>query len=211
MRVNIDWRYLRPALIVAGLALLFSSLLLLLGNDYNVNMATLHHLKTSEYSDIEFRLNEIRQDEELIGLYLDKFNALAKTGVFDQKQRVEWVDAVNNARHKMKMPLVRYQIAPQLPYSADYLHQDGYVDVMVSQVKLEAGLLHEGDLVDLFNWMDRYAPGQLHLSHCKVKRVEEVFGYYGDRPNLNLLCDLRWFTLHPLDENGNEERRDDVG
>ncbi len=210
MQVNVDWRYLRPALIVVSLSVVFSGLLIFLGNDYHTNMGSLHDLKNDEYSEVEMKLNEVRQDKELIALYLDKFNALEKTGVFDKKQRVEWVDAVNNARRKMKLPLVRYQIAPQLPYSANYLHQDGYADVMVSQVKLEAGLLHEGDLVDLFNWMDHYAPGQLHLSHCKMKRAEEVFGYYGDRPNLNLLCDLRWFTVHPL-ENNNEEGRDDVG
>ena len=203
MTNKIDWQYLRPALIVVALSLLFSVLLVFLGRDYRADMSAIYQLKLSAYSEVERQLDEVRHDKELIARYLTPFNQLVRSGLFDQKQRVEWVDAVNAARAKMKLPLVRYQIAAQVPYLAGYLTDDGYVRVMASEVKLEAGLLHEGDLVDLFNWMERYAPGQLHLSHCKMKRAEEVFGYYADRPNLKLMCDLQWFTIEPLDEEDN--------
>ncbi len=203
MTNKIDWQYLRPALIVVALSLLFSVLLVFLGRDYRADMSALYQLKLSAYSEVERQLDEVRHDKELIARYLTQFNQLVRSGLFDQKQRVEWVDAVNAARAKMKLPLVRYQIAAQVPYLADYLTDEGYVRVMASEVKLEAGLLHEGDLVDLFNWMERYAPGQLHLSHCEMKRAEEVFGYYADRPNLKLMCDLQWFTIEPLDEEDN--------
>ncbi len=203
MTNKIDWQYLRPALIVVALSLLFSVLLVFLGRDYRADMSALYQLKLSAYSEVERQLDEVRHDKELIARYLTPFNQLVRSGLFDQKQRVEWVDAVNAARAKMKLPLVRYQIAAQVPYLADYLTDEGYVRVMASEVKLEAGLLHEGDLVDLFNWMERYAPGQLHLSHCEMKRAEEVFGYYADRPNLKLMCDLQWFTIEPLDEEDN--------
>ncbi len=195
MRADIDWHYLRPALVVVGLSLLFSALLLFLGRDYRADMAALQQMKSAAYSDVEMQLEEVYHDRALIADYLGPFRELEESGLFDPHQRVEWVDAVNEARARMKLPLVRYQIAAQQPYSADYLPADGYVSVMASAVKLEAGLLHEGDLVDLFQWMERYAPGQLHLVHCEMKRAEERFGYYADRPNLRLMCDLRWFTI----------------
>ena len=202
MGFNPDWRYLRPALIVVVLAVIFSCLLLFLGADYRQHMADYYDLKSAEYSDVEMQLEEVREDKEILAVYLDKFNALEKTGVFDNKRRVEWVDAVNNARKNMKLPLVRYQISPQVEFSAEYLMGDGEVNVRTSQVKLEAGLLHEADLVDLFKWMDQYAPGQMHVSDCKMRRSEDKFGYYADRPNLKLYCELLWFTIHPIVEEG---------
>ncbi len=198
MMSNIDWRYLRPALIVMALTIFLSSVLMFLGADFRTKMAQLYYSKQSELGDVELEFEKIREDERLTALYLTQFNTLKEEGIFDEKKRVDWVDAVNSARSKMKLPLVRYQISPQTSFSAEYLSGSEYVSVNVSQVKLEAGLLHEGDLKDLFKWMDLYAPGQLHVSHCEMKQMEAVFGYYGDSANLTVLCELNWYVISPL-------------
>lgn len=197
---KIDWRYLRPALVVMALAVCLSGALMFLGTDFRKKMAQLYYLKQSELGDVEMAFEKLREDERLTALYLAEFNALEEKGVFDKKQRVDWVDAVNSARSKMKLPLVRYQISPQVSFSAEYLMGSEYVTVNASQVKLEAGLLHEGDLDDLFKWMDLYAPGQLHVSHCEMKQMEKVFDYYGDRANLTVLCELNWYVVSPLSD-----------
>ena len=200
MKLNIDWRYIRPALIVASLSLVFSIVLVYLGHNYHEDMLAHHALKSAEFSDAEMQLNELREDKEIINAYLDNFNAMEKKGLFDAKHRVDWVDTVNEARSKMKLPIVRYQIFPQQQFSANYLVDEGLVNVVSSKVKLEAGLLHEGDLADLFSWIDKYAPGQIHLSSCDLKRVELVFGYYSHGPNLNVACELDWFSIIPLEQ-----------
>ncbi len=197
MRFSPDWRYLRPALLVLAMALLFAVALKLIGYSYLGQMTQLHEQKNGEHSEAQAKLTTLREDGQIITDYRERFSTLARAGLFDAKKRVEWVDAVNGARRAMKLPLVRYQISPQSIFQPGYLPVDEHVSVMSSNVKLEAGLLHEGDLVDLFAWMERYVPGQLHLSQCEMSRTEQYFGYYVDRPNLNVVCDLNWLTMAP--------------
>ncbi len=200
MKLKVDWHYLRPALIVASLSMVFSAVLIFLGHNYHADMVDHHALKNAEFSEAEMQMEELREEKEIIAAYLDNFIAMQKSGIFDAKHRVDWVDSVNEARRKMKLPIVRYQIFPQRAYNAEYLVDEGLVNVVTSQIKLEAGLLHEGDLADLFSWMDKYAPGQIHLSNCDLKRVELVFGYYSHGPNLNVNCELEWFSVIPLEQ-----------
>lgn len=197
---NIDWQYLRPAMIVVLCALVFSSALIFLGHDYHSEMLDYHAMKSTDYSNAELQLETLREDEKIIEEYLDSFIAIAESGLFDEKHRVNWVDTVNVARSLMRLPLVKYQISPHQVHVADYLIDAGLVNVMSSRIKLDAGLLHEGDLVDLFAWMDKYAPGQIHLSKCDMKSVEKVFAYYRHGPNLNVHCELDWFSVIPLEQ-----------
>lgn len=197
MRFKPDWIYLRPSLIVMGMALLFAVVLKMIGYGY-LNEMTLRYQQTNaEHNGAQSRLSELQEDGKIITGYREKFSLLERAGLFDSKKRVEWVDAVNSVRNKMKLPLVRYQISPQSEFQPSYLPVDEYISVMSSNIRFEAGLLHEDDLVDLFAWMARYVPGQLHLSACELNRSEEYFGYYADRSNLNVICDLNWLTIAP--------------
>ncbi len=198
MKFSPDWHYLRPALMVVVMALLFSGALKLIGYNYVGKMQLLHEEKSVEHADAEAKLSTLREDGQIIEEYAEKFSVLARAGLFDQKKRIDWVDAVNSARSEMRLPMVRYQISPQSIFQSEYMPVDEHVAVMSSHVKFEAGLLHEGDLIDLFSWMMRYVPGQLHLSQCEMSRTEQYFGYYADRPNLNVICDFNWMTMLPL-------------
>ncbi len=195
-----DWLYLRPALIIMSTALLFAILIKLLGVHYYQEALAQYDQKNAEYNEINTALATLREEQKMIVNFKESFNHLVKEGLFDSKQRIEWVDTVNNARRKMKLPLVRYQISPQTSYSAKYLPVDEHVNVMSSLVKLDAGLLHEGDLVYLFKQMDNNAPGQLHLSQCKLIRIEKVFGYFSAHPNMNVTCEFSWLRVAPLQE-----------
>jgi len=200
MKSKPDWLYLRPALIIMSMALLFSIIIKLVGIQYYQEMSALYDQKNAEHSDVKMKLAEVREEKEIVASFSESFASLEKSGQFDGKQRIDWVDAVNSARQKMKLPLVSYLISPQSPYVADYLQTDGYASVMLSSVKLEASLLHEGDMVDLFGWMESQAAGQLHLSHCELRRTEAQFGYYADRSNMDVSCDFSWFTIIPESE-----------
>ncbi len=203
---GIDWRYMRSALVFALISVIVSVSLVGASFHYYTQMKSEYSLKKSERDNLKLMLENAREDQAVIQEYLERFRALERGGIFDESQRVEWVDAVNNARRKMKLPLVRYHIFPEAVFDADYLVNDGYVTVVVSRVKLEAGLLHEGDLVDLFHWMDLYAPGQLHVSECNMKRSGVVYGYYADSPNLAVTCELLWFTIKPAHQHANRAR-----
>ncbi|TPW17498.1 MAG: hypothetical protein FD130_641 [Halothiobacillaceae bacterium] len=199
MKDRRNWIYLRPALIVISISLLFASILVQVGNRYYTEMLALYTQKSSEYGDAETALTGVREDLEIIAGYQERFNVLERSHLFDNRQRIDWVDAVNSARRAMKLSLVRYQIAPQMPFSADYLPTEEPLQVTSSSVRLDAELLHEGDLVDLFHWMERSAPGQLYLTQCEMNRSGITLSYSPDQHNITLSCEFSWITLHPTD------------
>lgn len=194
---SIDWFYLRPTLIITMMAFTFSMALVYLSQSYLTDMRQQYNNTNSAYNNAKSQLHDVQDDELIIQQYRQRFETLQSTGIFDSKQRIDWVDSVNNARKKMKLPMVSYQISAQKTFNANYLSEDEHAKVKMSHINLEAGLLHEDDLADLFNWMARYAPGQLHLSRCDMKPVEGVYGYYAERPNLLASCELLWLTVHP--------------
>lgn len=195
---GIDWHYMKSTLIIVGISVITSGVLVFLSIYHYSQLEQQYLQKNREYRELQLMSDDARKDEQIIKQYLNRFRELENTGVFEKTQRVEWVDAVNNARKNMKLPIVRYHLFPAVVYEADYLLSEGYASVIASQVNLEAGLLHEGDLVDLFHWMELYAPGQLHVSECTMKRSRVTLGYFADSPNLTVTCKLLWFTLKPI-------------
>ncbi len=199
MKSKPDWFYLRPALIVMTVALLFSISIKLLGIYYYQGVLTKYEQQNVLYQETNATLTEVREAQDIIATYGERFDELERSGLFDGKERVKWVDAVNSARREMKLPLVRYELSAQVPFIPTYLPGDEFVSAVSSTIKLEAGLLHEGDIIDLFGWMERYAPGQLHLSQCELVRSEATFGYFTENPNMNVTCYFNWITLLPAE------------
>lgn len=202
MRFEIDWRYLRPALIILALAALAGSGIAYLTAGYRAQMAAAYQQEMAAHEAIEQQLELTREDQALIERYLPRFTRLSAAGMLAGEQRLDWVDTLRAQTQAMKLPMVRYQINPQAPFQAPYLMEGGDVSVNVSELRLEMGLLHEVDMVHLLARLEQRVPGGFHVEGCVLQRQEQHFGYYRDHPNLSAVCRLSWFTLKapPADE-----------
>ena len=197
MGVKLDWRYLRPALIALGISVALSVALIYTGVDYRAKMAAALDQQNARRNAVEMRFRTAEDDRRDIDLYLERFKEIKAAGMLDAEQRMDWVDALRAASQAMKLPLARYQISPQAPFTAPYLQELGDIAVNVSRVKLEMGLVHEGDMLRLLDALEQRVQGQFHVQGCIMQRAAAEFGYYADHPNISATCYLRWFTLQP--------------
>ena len=62
-------------------------------------------------------------------------------------------------------------------------------------VRLEAGLLHEGDFERLIRDLATRSAGLYRVERCDVRRVGPDFVMRPGAINLAAECDLRWITL----------------
>ena len=69
-----------------------------------------------------------------------------------------------------------------------------------SLMDLQLGLLHEEDLIRLFEVMEKESPGLFSVTSCRVWRVGAQFAHLPGAVNLRAACTLEWFSLRPSGE-----------
>ncbi len=199
MKRKFDWHYLRPALILISISVVTTMLLTYFSYSYRVELQTDYDSEQENFQAIEGKFREANEDKYIIEVYSERFKTLESEGVFVAEQRVDWVDSLQAAIRAMKLSGVKYEVSPQRLYSDNLLQDADSIHIYASPVKVEMNLLHEQDMIALLERLERKVMGRFLIESCEMKRAELKFGYYLDRYNLGVSCQLRWLTLSPAD------------
>ncbi len=194
-RFDADWRYLMqgmmPALIVGGLALcaLAGSLWIradgaLLAREWNDRLAELEQQRL----ELGNRLQARQQFET-------RFAELEKAGIVGEEQRLWWAQTLRDTATELRLPYLRYTAAPSEAFEAPYLIEGTAAPVFATTMDLDAGLVHEGDLLRLFERLRDKAPGFMSVAGCTLERVNGDAPPKPDGANLASTCQLRWFSI----------------
>ena len=197
MRFDIDWPYMRPALLVLMVISVISVILLTASFSYLSEMEETYSAETGVRNEWREKYNTAKEDKRLIEQYLAAYTQMEQDGIARDEQRLDWVDTLRARVKEMKLPNVRYQIKPQEPFTAAYLETSPNLAVNVSRAKLEMELLHEVDLLSLINDLEMKVPGIFHVDRCELRRHGAEFSYRLESPNLQATCELLWFTIQP--------------
>lgn len=196
-RPDVDWAYLlqgtRWSLAACALALLA------LGVSWSVR------------ADYAGRLDQQHQqlqalDQERVALgdrvharqqYRERFQALAAAGVIGGEHRLQWTQALRDSARLLRLPYLRYSTMPRQRFDAPYLDPAGMATVMATPMELQAGLVHEGDLLRLLSRLHEQTPGSFAVSGCSLEWVSASTSAAPapDRANLNGSCQLSWFSI----------------
>lgn len=132
--------------------------------------------------------------KRMIATYLPLFEDLTERGIIGREYRLDWIETLTDAREKLKIPDLEYVIKAQEPYTPDFSIANGVYEPFASVMSIDAGLLHEGDLVNLLRALDTGARGLYSVKTCLIDRRRETPGRPTE-PHLSSNCDLQWFTL----------------
>ena len=123
------------------------------------------------------------------------FRALRAAGVIGEERRLAWIESLRAVAARVGLPSLRYRIEPRTPYEAGLGLEIGPFRSFSTVVRLEAGLLHEGDLERLFRDLAIRDAGLYRIERCEVRRAGPTFVMRSGAVNLTAECDLRWITL----------------
>ncbi len=192
---DIDWNILKGPLIVFCVCLIIASALI--GGSYYFNSSLNQEFKNNKsiFQSISQRYLDVDQEEKLLRDYYPKFVELYNHGVIGREKRLNWIEALRQGGENIVLPSLTYSINSQEEHIPDYeINYNGYV-LYRSSMELDLGMLHEGDLFKLIDYMNKSADGIYTLSECTFRMNGTKVQFDKDHANISASCLLYWITI----------------
>lgn len=191
----IDWRAWRGSIILVALATAIGATAAGSALRFHAEAVRDYDREKDRLEAARSRYRTIDEQKRLIETWLPAFRSLQAAGIIGEERRLEWIEALRAAAARVALPSLRYRIEPRSTYESG-LHLDaGGYGAFSTVVRLEAGLLHEGDLERLIGEFGNASAGLFRIERCDVRRTGPDFVMRSDAANLTAECDLRWITL----------------
>lgn len=195
MNLDIQWRHLRPSLILFLTTLALSCGLWLGSNTYASSKQFKLVSIENQNRELSQQIRRIATEIETVTEHRQALETLANRGLFEHEHRLQWISVFKDQVTKLKLKIASYQIEPQTEnktWSMDLNHMRLYI----SKMNIHLEMLHEGDLLTLLQHLER-SPGYFHVNSCDIKRNNQRFVLHASAQNLQAKCQLHWFTLVP--------------
>lgn len=194
-----DLKALRTPFIVLAVVILIGAA----GIFYlNQSLASLRRDLTQQTNlmrEARTRLQRSGDEKQVIVRHLPAYRNLERMGFVGEEQRLNWVEGLRLSNQQSQLFGISYQIGAQQPYPFAAELNPGQITVHHSLMKLNFGLLHEGDLLRLLTTLGKQGAGFFAVNQCEMERagaaVTNTGGAVRYQPNLRAECELSWITL----------------
>ncbi|MEC5387013.1 hypothetical protein VVD49_14870 [Uliginosibacterium sp. H3] len=146
---------------------------------------------TQEAREATDRYRHTSEDEALIRRTIDRFETLRQRGIIGSEHRLDWADRLRSIRGQHRFAQLDFELLPQRILGP--LSTPGDYQLSASRMQIRAGLLHEGDFVDLMTEL-RSQPANAIVAPRRCTLTPS-----GDSPmqgiNLRAECTVEWLTV----------------
>jgi len=154
------------ALTVAGVACYFAV------EDYLQETKKLAAATSTQRAEVQTRLASANEEEREILANLQQYQALAARGIVGEEQRLDWIDTITAIKNERRLFNIGYSIEPQKPLDYPGFAPGGGVNFLVSRVRIEMQLLHEEDLLNFIDDLNKRGRSYLSARSCDVQRID---------------------------------------
>jgi hypothetical protein len=152
---------------------------------------TEHNAALAAKNSIEQKLGQIRADEPDIRRRIEQFRAMDEAGIVGPERRLDWTEQLRDLQRELRLPGMSYEFGPQT--ALDGAPASGYA-YHASNLKVRLRLLHEGDLLNFLDRLQREAKAMVLVRNCRMARLPS--GDAGaDGARLSAECSMEWVTL----------------
>jgi hypothetical protein len=118
------------------------------------------------------RMAKVAEEEREIRENLVHFERMQQLGILGEQSRLDWIESISKIKNARKLFEIRYNIEAQSTVDYPGVVATSAADFVVSRMRLNMLLLHEGDLLNFLS--DLQAAGKAHVSvrRCSVTRIE---------------------------------------
>ena len=198
---DIDWAALRGAIVLFVLALAVGAAAAGGGIRFHDDAMRVHEREKGRLESVRSRHRAIDVQRRLIDAWLPRFRGMQADGIIGEERRLAWIERLREAAARVRLPSLRYRIERRTVYDTGLDPGTGAYRAFSTVVRLEAGLLHEGDLERLFGELAIPGAGLHRVERCEIRRAGPEFVIGPDAINLFAECDLRWITLARAETN----------
>jgi hypothetical protein len=137
------------------------------------------------------RLLRANDDEREIREKIAIYQEILRQGRTESERRLDWVETLRGIKASRRLLGLDYEISPQRPLDEKVVASGGY-SFLVSPMKLEMPLLHEGDLLGLLADLSNQVHALVSVRSCRIERVADSAA---QAAHLKAFCEIDWITL----------------
>ena len=116
------------------------------------------------------RLSKASEEEREIREDLIYYDQMRQSGMLAEQNRLDLIDSIAKIKSDRKLFEIKYSIEPQK--TLDYPGIIPGASFVVSRMRLEMLLLHEGDLLDFLADLQAAGKARVAVRRCAVTRIE---------------------------------------
>ncbi len=192
---EIEWGILKGALVLFSSCIILSAALISGSLYFDKKIEKELRRNKSLFQSISRKYLDVDQEEKLLLEYYPKFVALYKKGIIGREKRLDWIEVLRQSGEKIQLPSLKYTIKSQELYRPGYqINYSGYA-LYRSSMDLKLGLLHEGDLFKLLNYINNNAVGTYTISDCEFNQGGSEIQFNKNHANVTVSCTLSWITI----------------
>ena len=148
----------------------------------------------AERAQAHARLAGIAQDEREMTERMDVYRKLVDLNILGAERRLEWTESIGRVGKRRQLPELRYEISPRRSLQS-LSGAPGHVESFASRMKLELGLLHEGDLLGFLGDLRASGNAYYAVNQCAIARAAAPAPAAGLAPRLRAVCEIDLITL----------------
>jgi hypothetical protein len=191
---DLDWTHLRQGLLGPALLLLACAVAWGATTVYDTRATATLQAEQQNLASLEAERNDITERREARRRFARLYLELSTSGVVGPEQRLAWIQATRDAGSDLQLPYLRYTTSAQQAFEPDWLVPGVTAPVLVSQMDLQLGLVHELDLLRLLARL-REAPGLLQVQSCSLEMLGADASPQADKANLTGSCQLSLYSI----------------
>lgn len=192
---SIDWSYLKNALIKTFIIVLAGVLLYLTSWQFLSVKMHVHKNNLQELEQLKNAYGLLIESKKILLDFYPRYLDLKNQGLLAQEQRLRWVESLNQAKTQLLLPDLYYEISEIKPYTPPFPLNTPNLNLYTSKMLIRIKGFHEGDFFRLNEALRKNAMGLFNTQHCKFLRYEFPFKNKANTPNINIECELFWFSF----------------
>ena len=197
MQNKIDFSFLKKTLILLAVAIVAAVGLIFAGQQFEQE-------KVDEYTRVKASLEKAHRkyiklvkDIDLLDQYTKAYKAYKSSGLVGPERRLSWIETLEAVNDELRLPKLSYNLAPQQEFIKPKLKVERHILVSSTPMTLNMSLLHEEDLLDIFDGIRQNIDNLFTVESCSIKRKggAQAKTLSTRKENLTANCLIRWITV----------------
>ena len=192
---RLDFSLIRKPVIFSACLLFIGSVLFALSwRFYSVTNVNLQHLG-NDLRSVRQQVQESRSLENMIDSYRVQFKELSEKNYFGGDRKLSWLESIKDSTEQFGLFDTKYVIGKQLKLEQQEYGMESSLGVYTTPVKLEFGLLHEGDLPKVFDFLRDQSLGLFSVDACSIDRASDQTATQNLHALVNVRCEFTSYSF----------------
>jgi hypothetical protein len=143
-------------------------------------------------NQVDQRLRQVRTEEQELKEKAQIFQQMQNSGMAGEEKRLDWTEMLRNTQREMRLPGMTYEFGAQIPIDTVEGAAFAY---FTSPMRLQLRLLHEQDLLNFLNRIQKEASALVLVRSCKLSPLTRSNDARDGLAQLGAECELHWVTV----------------